>query len=173
MGKKYYQRNQFLFNQRTVDSVRILQDIKVRAEEIQSLNNSPLVVGTRKIERWITWKQPIWPWCKLNTDGASKETGASSFCSVTVAELWGLYQDLICTNEYTPLIRSIKNLIKRDWTITINHVYRKANFAADFLTNYALELPFGLHLFSNPPLEIVKFITNDLNGVAYSRYILS
>ena len=94
MGKKYYQRNQFLFNQRTVDSVRILQDIKVRAEEIQSLNNSPLVVGTRKIERWITWKQPIWPWCKLNTDGASKETGASSFCSVTVAELWGLYQDL-------------------------------------------------------------------------------
>lgn len=59
MGKKYYQTNQFLFNQRTVDRVRILQDIKVRAEEIQSLNNSPLVVGTRKIERWVTWKQPI------------------------------------------------------------------------------------------------------------------
>ena len=61
-----------------MDIVSIFQDIKVRAEEIQNLNSSSLVVETKKIERWITWKLPIWPWCKLNTDEARKEMGASS-----------------------------------------------------------------------------------------------
>ena len=154
------------------------------------------LLRSREIERLITWKLPNWPWCKLNTDGARKELGASSagglihnhqgmwltgfgfnigVCSVIAAELWGLYQGLILTwqhgawflhvevdshcvvqmvnshmesiNEYTHLIRSIRDLIKRNWVITINHIYREANFAADFLTNYALELPLGLHLF--------------------------
>ena len=75
-------------------------------------------------------------------------------------------------NEYTHLIRSIRDLIKQNWVITINHVYREANFAADFLANYALELPLGLHLFSIPPPGVVSFIANDLYGIAYSRYVL-
>lgn len=61
-------------------------------------------------------------------------------------------------NEYTPLIRSIKDLTKRDYNITFNHVYREANFTADFLANYALEFPLGLHL---------NFIVNDLYEVAH------
>ena len=77
-----------------------------------------------------------------------------------------------CINEYTHLICSIRNLIKRNWVITINHVYREANFAANFLANYALELPLGLHLVSNPPSRVVNRIANYLNGIAYSRYVL-
>ena len=36
---------------------------------------SPLAVGMRRIERWIRWTAPVWPWVKLNTDGAKKSTG--------------------------------------------------------------------------------------------------
>ena len=76
-----------------------------------------------------------------------------------------------CINEYTPIC-SIRDLIKRNWVITINHVYCEANFAVDFLAKYVLELLLELHLFSIPPLEVVNFIANDFYGIAYSRYVL-
>ena len=88
-------------------------------------------------------------------------------CSVTVAELWGLYQGLnvawqtgirwlqvevdslcilqlvttprITTNEFSPLLKSIRNLISRNWRITINSVYREANFAADYKRDHNLQ----------------------------------
>lgn len=35
-------------------------------------------------------------------------------------------------NMHKPLINSIKNLLKRGGHISIRHIYREANFAADF-----------------------------------------
>ncbi|KAL9436228.1 hypothetical protein AB3S75_022309 [Citrus x aurantiifolia] len=87
-----------------------------RANEIYRVNNSGISQQLRRKEIFIRWKQPPWPWCKLNTDGSCKndwEAGAggvirdsaghwiSGFCirigesSVLMAELWGLYQGLI------------------------------------------------------------------------------
>lgn len=59
--------------------------------------------------------------------------------SLCVTQL--VQKPLVAANEYSPLICSIKELFKPDWHVTINHVYRKANFAANFLANYALSLP--------------------------------
>lgn len=81
-------------------------------------------------------------------------------CSVTVAELWGLRQGLlvawhkgirwlhmeveslsvvklvdncvVLTNEYTPLVYSIKDLLGRDCHINITHVYREAKLCSIF-----------------------------------------
>lgn len=100
----------------------------MRAEEIQQLNDSPLHLGVCKLERWIAWSPFTWPWCKLNTDGAAKrsvESSAGGFirdsngkwivgfgmhsCSVTVTELWGLYQGLTlehCLAKGIPLVES-------------------------------------------------------------------
>lgn len=86
-------------------------------------------------------------------------------CSITVAELWGLYQglmfawvtgvrwllmevDSLCViqlvasssvtkNEYSLLILSMQELLQRNWHVHIKHIYRKANFAVDALANYA------------------------------------
>lgn len=134
----------------------------------------------------------------MNTDGACKRTGASSgggvirdhkeawifgfgmnigHCSVTVAELWGLYHglklawehgirwlvveiDSLCVtelvrkpvdtdNEYTSLLQPIEEVIQRNWNIIINDVYREADFTADYLANYALSLPLGVHHLAN------------------------
>lgn len=87
-------------------------------------------------------------------------------CSVTLAEFWGLFHglntawqhgirrvmveiDSQCvvqlvqqsqetTNEYTPLVRSIRELLQHDWHVTLHHVYREANSAVGFLANFAL-----------------------------------
>lgn len=110
-------------------------------------------------------------------------------CSVTMAKLWGFYQglcmawqqgcrcisvevDSLCvtqlvsnpvahTYEYGPLLQAIKDLIKQDWHITVQHVYREANHAADFLVNYALSAPLGFDIFHNPLLIwlLLSFIT--------------
>lgn len=37
-----------------------------------------MLSGPRKVQKWIGWSPPMWPWCKLNSDGACKQTGASS-----------------------------------------------------------------------------------------------
>lgn len=49
-----------------------------RAEEIQHLFNSSLMLGRQKIEKWFGWFAPVWPWCKLNTDEACKQLKVSS-----------------------------------------------------------------------------------------------
>lgn len=91
------------------------------------------------------------------------------YCFVTIVELWGLYQGLIMAwnhgvrylnvkidrlcvkqlvdnpmvkvNELYPLVSSTKEITTRDWNITINHIYREANFVVDFLASYASSLP--------------------------------
>ena len=93
----------------------LLVDVHTRAEEIHKLHNHPLITKNIGVHKWISWHPPAWPWCTLNTDGAHRVhvtciasglirnhlgrwlTGFGMMigsCSVTVAELWGLYQGL-------------------------------------------------------------------------------
>ena len=75
------------------------------------------------------------------------------------------------TNEYSPLVSSIKELIHRNWHISVNHVYREANFAADSIVNYASDLPIGLHNLSSPPACVIPFLLHDMYGVAHPRIV--
>ncbi|CAN1169067.1 hypothetical protein LINPERPRIM_LOCUS19575, partial [Linum perenne] len=40
-----------------------------------------------------------------------------------------------------------RNLCRRDWRITICHIFREANKAADFLASQGYDFLFGTHLF--------------------------
>ncbi|KAH9796396.1 putative ribonuclease H protein [Citrus sinensis] len=111
----WFCRNQFLFNQKMMDPAALLVDVHTRAEKTHKLYNSPLVTRNIWANKWISWHPPEWPWCTLNTDSAHKFDGIfitggliqdhfghwlSGFgmmigsCSITFAELWGLYQGL-------------------------------------------------------------------------------
>ncbi|KAH9648836.1 hypothetical protein KPL70_025760 [Citrus sinensis] len=184
-------------------------DVKIKATKIQRISTTPMGMNNRQVEKWICWSPPIWPWCKLNTDGGliRDHNGAwvASFgmnigsCSITVTELWDqglnvawqngirwlpvkvdnlcIFQlittHMITANEFSPPIKSIKDLISRNWRITINHVYKEANFAADFLANHALSTPLGLHLLPNPP-SIIDYLKHDMYGeVTYVLFFLS
>ena len=120
-------------------------------------------------------------------------------CSITTAELWGIYQglllawdrgirllmvevDSLCVtqllqrrddihNACYPLVKGIQELLSRSWQISVKHIYREANFAADFLANFALSLPLGLHVFSNPPDGVNVWLRNDGVGIAFPRFV--
>lgn len=120
-------------------------------------------------------------------------------CSVTMAELWGLFQGLnmawqseirwlqveldnacvyqmvttsfLLYNEFTSLIWSIKELLKHDWHVRISHIYRDANYAAEHIANLGTSLPLGLHMFCIPPKNVKPRVSYDVQGVAYPRFI--
>ncbi|KAH9757265.1 hypothetical protein KPL71_016337 [Citrus sinensis] len=205
-----------------MDCLSMVNDVKARTEEVIWLQGSSLNSTNRKVNKWIGWSFPNWPWCKLNSDGACKVTGVAAAgglirdhnghwvagfgmylgtCSVTMAELWGLYQGLLLAwnkgirwlyaevdsrcvtqlvknnmvnyNEFSPLIRAIQELIRRNWRVEITHVYREANFAADCLATLACSLPLGLHVFNSPPKGVLQFMSQDIYGVAYPRLVIS
>ncbi|KAH9757474.1 reverse transcriptase domain-containing protein [Citrus sinensis] len=161
------------------------------------------------------------PWCTLNTDGAHRVHGTSTAgglirdhlgrwltrfgmmigsCSVTVAELWGLYQglqlawnfgirnlrvetDSLCVtqlaarpsvtpNEYAPLIQAIKDYLNLDWQVSLSHIYREANFAADYMANLAFSIPLGFMVYPTPPLGVRPFLLHDSYGVSYPRSVV-
>ncbi|KAH9660960.1 putative ribonuclease H protein [Citrus sinensis] len=185
-------------------------DIKVRATEIQRSNSFSFAAGTTRIERWISWTAPIWPWVKLNSNNAKKSSGIAGagglirdfrgvwhvgysanlgVCSVASAELWGFRRvyvevDSMCVmklisnsnppiNEPFTLIQEIQALLRRDWLTKVEHIYREANEAADFLASYNFSFSLGLHCFHSIPPNMLSILINDDHGVANSRLVLT
>ncbi|KAH9763649.1 putative ribonuclease H protein [Citrus sinensis] len=209
-------RNQLLFEDKVVNVESMVRDIRVRAEEIIRTSEAFQSDRDLRIQKMFGWLPPRWPYYKLNSDGARKGSGLAGagglirdatgkwhggfcmnigICSVTIAELWGLYQGLILAwqmgirllvveidslcvtqllnrksfNATLPLVNDILGLLSRDWQVSIHHVYREANFAADFMASHALTLPLGLHYFTTPPLGVKTWLQNDGLGTAFSR----
>ena len=75
-------------------------------------------------------------------------------------------------NENAIFVKAIWELLARDWIIHIEHVYKEANSAADFLASYSLTTPIGLHVLLSPPLDIVGLFYNDTDGIAHSCLVL-
>ncbi|KAH9678865.1 putative ribonuclease H protein [Citrus sinensis] len=141
--------NMLLAGRKVVNEDSMVQDIRVRAEEIIRTFDTFQSDRRLRIQNMFGWLPPRWPYYKLNSDGARKRSsfaGADGLirdatgrwhdgfcmniriCYVTIAELWGLYQGLVLA-----------------W-VSVHHIYCEANFAADFLASHALTLPLGLHL---------------------------
>ena len=119
---------------------------------------------------------------------------------MTSAELWGLFHglsiawqygfrkvyvevDSMCVmklisnsnppiNEHFTLIREIQALLRRDWLTKVEHIYREANEAADFLASYSFSFPLGLYCFQSIPPNMLSILLNDVHGVAQSRLVL-
>ncbi|KAL9432672.1 hypothetical protein AB3S75_027656 [Citrus x aurantiifolia] len=119
--------------------------------------------------------------------------------SVTNAELWGLFYGLDLAwkmgirsllvkvnskcitelladtnnnpNKFSSVIQSIRRLINREWHVCISHIYREANFAADFLAKFAMRQPLGFHVLHNPPHGVVNCLTYDMYGIAFPRFV--
>ncbi|KAH9768779.1 putative ribonuclease H protein [Citrus sinensis] len=217
----WFWRNKVVFNHDKWESDRIMLDISSRVVEIQRCCISSFNAGKRRVEKWIRWSSPTWPWVKLNTDGARKDSGVAGAgglvrdyrgvwqigfcinlgaCSVLTAELWGLYHGLcmasqrgfrriwvevdskpvtqILANPTTPVnehhspILAIRELLSRDWIVRVNHIYREANIAADFLASFSLPFPLGLQLLTDTSPILQSILNNDVSGVDHSRLVV-
>ncbi|KAL4359391.1 hypothetical protein AHAS_Ahas08G0072700 [Arachis hypogaea] len=120
-------------------------------------------------------------------------------CSITLAELWGLYAgiklarelgigkllvetDSLCTANFvqnmapsriagTPLLRAIKLLLAHPWDVRVSHVYRERNFCADLLAKKAHLCQIGFMCFSSPPTFLSAALMIDASGVKFARVI--
>ncbi|KAL9414398.1 hypothetical protein AB3S75_042799 [Citrus x aurantiifolia] len=120
-------------------------------------------------------------------------------CPVVMAELWGLYQGLVlawdagikcllvevdslCVSQMISkqvvvpnvshaLVVAVRDLLNRNWQVSLNHIFREANSVADFMANMTHSLPYGLHLFTSPPVGIYSVILQDMFGVAKPRIV--
>lgn len=63
---------------------------------------------------------------------------------------------------HTPLIYSIKSLLKRNWCVSIRYLYREANFTADFLVKNTGSLPLDFHVFQEPPAGLDPWLSYDI-----------
>ena len=57
-----------------------------------------------------------------------------------MAAVLAITSDKIQPNNNFALIRSIKQMLLRDWNVQIVHCYREANRVADFMASYAAGL---------------------------------
>ncbi|CAN1120182.1 Putative ribonuclease H protein At1g65750 [Linum perenne] len=62
-------------------------------------------------------------------------------------------------------------ILSRDWEVTINHIYREANFAADYMANLGHELDFGIHVFMVPDTKLLYWLRYDLTSICLPRAI--
>ena len=67
------------------------------------------------------------------------------------------------------------DFLKRDWSVTVAHVFREANQVADCLANKALEIPMGIKVLNGAPKEsdLIHLLMMDAMGVAWSRCVIA
>ncbi|XVE95562.1 hypothetical protein REPUB_Repub02eG0108700 [Reevesia pubescens] len=77
------------------------------------------------------------------------------------------------TNTFDPnlhIIKAIKVMQLREWSCSIDHIYREANSCADWMASHVDHLDLGLHLFDSPPGDLSPLLMADAEGVAWPRY---
>ncbi|CAN1823701.1 Putative ribonuclease H protein At1g65750 [Linum perenne] len=75
-------------------------------------------------------------------------------------------------HNHASLVFEFKELRSRQWDITFTHVFREANYAADYLANLGHSLSFGIHVFSVADATLCYWLKYDLIGVAMPRLTL-
>ncbi|CAN1189729.1 Putative ribonuclease H protein At1g65750 [Linum perenne] len=66
---------------------------------------------------------------------------------------------------------TIREFFNRDWEVTISHVFREGNFAADYLANLGHAHHHGVHLLSLFDCNLSYFLRRDCMGISEPRLI--
>ncbi|CAN1159623.1 Putative ribonuclease H protein At1g65750 [Linum perenne] len=76
------------------------------------------------------------------------------------------------SHQHDALVLEFQELCFRHWEVNLNHVYREANYATDYLANLGHNLNIGLHLFSISDSDLSSWLRYDLVGVAMPRAVM-
>ncbi|CAN0876743.1 Putative ribonuclease H protein At1g65750 [Linum grandiflorum] len=82
-----------------------------------------------------------------------------------------LVKDSELRHQHAALVLQFQELCSRHWEVNISHIYREANFAADYLANLGHSLPYGMHLFDSPDRGLSHWLHYDLIGVSLPRFV--
>ncbi|CAN1787537.1 Putative ribonuclease H protein At1g65750 [Linum perenne] len=74
-------------------------------------------------------------------------------------------------HQHAALVAEFHELRSREWELSLSHVYREANCAADYLANFGHSFSVGMYLFQTPDASLAHWLRYDLIGVALPRVI--
>ncbi|CAN1152490.1 Putative ribonuclease H protein At1g65750 [Linum perenne] len=69
-------------------------------------------------------------------------------------------------------LESISELRRRNWEVTISHIFREGNRVADLLAHHGHSLDFDIHFDCSYPHEVDRAIWHDHVGTCFPRTIL-
>jgi hypothetical protein len=72
---------------------------------------------------------------------------------------------------YRALIFEIRELLRRDWTVRIEHTFREANFCADFMAKLATSCDNGLMIWDEPPQGLQQLLLADIMQISFPRVV--
>ncbi|CAN1124148.1 Putative ribonuclease H protein At1g65750, partial [Linum perenne] len=75
-------------------------------------------------------------------------------------------------NRHSQTIKSIQDMLNRDWEVSSYHIYREGNMVADRFALLGHSLNFGVSINCLYPPDIDKIIWNDYVGACFSRLII-
>ncbi|CAN1786317.1 Putative ribonuclease H protein At1g65750 [Linum perenne] len=74
-------------------------------------------------------------------------------------------------HRHASLVEKFQALKNRDWEVSINHIFREANNAADYLAKLGHDLALGTHVFLYPDSNLLYWLSFDLVGSCLPRFI--
>ncbi|CAN0878978.1 Putative ribonuclease H protein At1g65750 [Linum grandiflorum] len=82
-----------------------------------------------------------------------------------------LAKDSELDHQHAALVLQFKEFCSRQWEANLSHIYREANYAADYLTNLGHSLSYGMHLFFSPDRGLSHWLHYDLMGISLPRLV--
>ncbi|CAN1231001.1 Putative ribonuclease H protein At1g65750 [Linum perenne] len=76
------------------------------------------------------------------------------------------------TNQHAMETLQFSELLRRDWDLRIEHIYREGNCAAEFLAGIGYDYPFGSHTIDFLDCTLGYFLRHDNFGITQSRSVL-
>jgi ribonuclease HI len=120
-------------------------------------------------------------------------------CDALSAEIWGMYLGMQLTWEYgfhqlhvesysktlvdmitrikingnpSTLVRRIQELLKLNWQVFFNHIWREGNRSADWLANFNFSLNFfNTYVMETPHRQVSSFLFDDIFGACIPKNI--
>ncbi|CAN1191399.1 Putative ribonuclease H protein At1g65750, partial [Linum perenne] len=74
-------------------------------------------------------------------------------------------------HQHAALVAEFHDLSSREWELSLSHVYREANCAADYLANFGHSFCVGMYLFQTLDASLAHWLRYDLIGIALPRVI--
>ncbi|CAN1274277.1 Putative ribonuclease H protein At1g65750 [Linum perenne] len=78
----------------------------------------------------------------------------------------------VISHSHALEVLEFRDWLRRDWEIKIRHVYREANFAADYLASRGHSLPRGSHYFDLSDSRLAHLIRYDCMRISEPKMIL-
>ncbi|CAN1151683.1 Putative ribonuclease H protein At1g65750, partial [Linum perenne] len=64
-------------------------------------------------------------------------------------------------HRHSSLVDQFHDLKCREWEVSIHHIFREANHAADFMANLGHNLDLGTHVFQVPVNSLLYWLRHD------------